>query len=315
GRQIMKTAFENQVDFFYEAAVGGGIPIIRPLKMGLGANNIQEIYGIVNGTTNFILTKMTDEGEDFDKVLKEAQDLGYAEADPTADIGGFDSAYKLVILSSIAFGAVVDFKDIFFEGITKVSSLDNMYAKELGYEIKLLAIGKKKNGKLELRVHPTFIDKNHPLAQIKGVNNAIYVKGDFIGETMFYGPGAGAKPTGSAVVADIMDIAHSMGQHNRRNLRPDFVQTPIVPEGQIESEYYMRIDCADEPGVLATISTIFAKNNVSIKSALQKEQTSKGSEMVFITHIVKEESVRKAVEEINHLDTVYNMNSLIRVGV
>jgi homoserine dehydrogenase len=231
----MKTAFENQVDFFYEAAVGGGIPIIRPLKMGLGANNIQEIYGIVNGTTNFILTKMTDEGEDFDKVLKEAQDLGYAEADPTADIGGFDSAYKLVILSSIAFGAVVDFKDIFFEGITKVSSLDNMYAKELGYEIKLLAIGKKKNGKLELRVHPTFIDKNHPLAQIKGVNNAIYVKGDFIGETMFYGPGAGAKPTGSAVVADIMDIAHSMGQHNRRNLRPDFVQTPIVPEGQIES--------------------------------------------------------------------------------
>lgn len=315
GREILSKAKEMGVDVFYEAAVGGGIPIIRPLKMGLAANNTQEIFGIVNGTTNYILTKMTDEGEDFQDVLKEAQELGYAEADPTADIGGYDSAYKLVILASIAFGAKVDFEDIYFEGITEISSLDNMYAKELGYEIKLLAIGKEREGRLELRVHPTLVPESHPLAKVKGVNNAIYVKGDFVGETMFYGPGAGAEPTGSAVVADIMDIAHSLDKPNQRNLRTQFSETAIVDSGEIYSEYYLRIDCADQCGVLASISQVFAEKEVSIKAAMQKEPTDKGSEMVFITHHVEEARLNQAVKEIEAIESVYGINSLIRVGI
>lgn len=315
GREILAAAEANGVDVFYEAAVGGGIPIIRPLKMGLSANNIQEIFGIVNGTTNYILTKMTDEGEDFQEVLKEAQELGYAEADPTADIGGYDSAYKLVILASIAFGAKVDFDNIYFEGITEISSLDNMYATELGYEIKLLAIGKNRQGKLELRVHPTLVPSSHPLAKVKGVNNAIYVKGDFVGETMFYGPGAGAEPTGSAVVADIMDIAHGFDKPNKRNLRTELTSPEIVDSGKIYSEYYLRIDCADQCGVLAAISQVFAKNEVSIKAAMQKEPTDQGSEMVFITHHVLESGLKKAVDEIESIPSVYGINSLIRVGI
>lgn len=316
GRELMVLAEDNGVDLFFEAAVGGGIPIIRPLKMGIGANNIKEIFGIVNGTTNFILSKMADDGEDFDDTLKEAQDLGYAEADPTADIEGFDSAYKLVILSTLAFGAKVDFEDIYFEGITKISARDNMYANEFGYEIKLLAVGKEIDGKLELRVHPTFVPESHPLANIKGVNNAIYVKGDYVGETMFYGPGAGAEPTGSAVVADILDIAYSFDAPlNRRNLRTDFEPKNIVGQGEFVSEYFVRIDCADECGVLAAISGVFGKHNVSIKSALQKDATEKGSELVVITHDVKESSIQEAIREIEKLDTVFLVHKLIRVGV
>jgi len=316
GRELMILAEKNGVDLFFEAAVGGGIPIIRPLKMGIGANNIKEIFGIVNGTTNFILSKMADEGEDFDETLKEAQDLGYAEADPTADIEGFDSSYKLVILSTLAFGAKVDFKNIYFEGITKITARDNMYANEFGYVIKLLAIGKEVDGELELRVHPTFVPKSHPLANIKGVNNAIYVKGDFVGETMFYGPGAGAEPTGSAVVADILDIAYSFDAPlNRRNLRTDFEPVNIVDQGEFVSEYFVRIDCADECGVLAAISSILGKHDVSIKSALQKDPTEKGSELVVITHDVKESSIMNAIREIESLETVYLVHKLIRVGV
>lgn len=316
GRELMMLAEKNGVDIFFEAAVGGGIPIIRPMKMGLGANNIKEIFGIVNGTTNFILSKMADEGEDFDKVLKEAQALGYAEADPTADIEGFDSSYKLVILSTLAFGAKVDFANIYHEGITKISARDNMYANEFGYEIKLLAIGKEIDGKLELRVHPTFVPKDHPLANIKGVNNAIFVKGDYVGETMFYGPGAGAEPTGSAVVADILDIAYSFGAPlNRRNLKTDFDTMEIVNQGEFVSEYFVRIDCSDECGVLAAISGIFGKHDVSIKSALQKDATEKGSELVVITHDVKESSILAAIKEMETLDSVFLVHKLIRVGV
>ena len=316
GRELMILAEKNGVDLFFEAAVGGGIPIIRPLKMGIGANNIKEIFGIVNGTTNFILSKMADEGEGFDETLKEAQDLGYAEADPTADIGGFDSSYKLVILSTLAFGAKVDFENIYHEGITEITARDNMYANEFGYVIKLLAIGKEVDGHLELRVHPTFVPKSHPLANIKGVNNAIYVKGDFVGETMFYGPGAGAEPTGSAVVADILDIAYSFDAPlNRRNLRTDFDTLNIVDQGEFVSEYFVRIDCADECGVLAAISSIFGKHDVSIKSALQKDPTEKGSELVVITHDVKEASIKNAIKEIESLDTVFLVHKLIRVGV
>ena len=316
GRELMILAEENGVDLFFEAAVGGGIPIIRPLKMGIGANNVKEIYGIVNGTTNFILTKMTDEGGDFGETLKEAQELGYAEADPTADIEGYDSSYKLVILSTLAFGAKVDFENIYFEGISSISARDNMYAKEFGYEIKLLAVGKEIDGNLELRVHPAFVPLTHPLANVKGVNNAIYVKGDYVGETMFYGPGAGAEPTGSAVVADILDIAYSIDAPlNRRNLRTDFDIMNIVDRGEFVSEYFFRVDCADECGVLAAISGILGKHNVSIKSALQKDQTEKGSELVFITHDVKESSILKAMKEIENLDSVFKVYKFIRVGV
>jgi homoserine dehydrogenase len=316
GRELMILAEKNGVDLFFEAAVGGGIPIIRPLKMGLGANNIKEIFGIVNGTTNFILSKMADEGEDFGETLKEAQALGYAEADPTADIEGFDSSYKLVILSTLAFGAKVNFENIYYEGITKITARDNMYAKEFGYVIKLLAVGKEVDGNLELRVHPTFVPKSHPLANIKGVNNAIYVKGDYVGETMFYGPGAGAEPTGSAVVADILDIVYaSDAPMNRRNLRTDFASKKIVDQGEFISEYFVRIDCADECGVLAAISSIFGKHKVSIKSALQKDPTVKGSELVFITHDVKESFILEAIKEIENLDTVFLVHKLIRVGV
>ena len=316
GRELMKIAEENGVDLFFEAAVGGGIPIIRPLKMGIGANNVKEIFGIVNGTTNFILSEMADEGSDFAETLKEAQDLGYAEADPTADIEGYDSAYKLVILSTLSFGAKVDFENIYFEGITEISASDNMYAKEFGYVIKLLAVGKEINGNLELRVHPTFVPESHPLANIKGVNNAIFVKGDYVGETMFYGPGAGAEPTGSAVVADILDIAYSIDAPlNRRNLRTDFDNLNIIDQGQFISEYFVRIDCADECGVLAAISTVFSKHDVSIKSAMQKDATEKGSELVVITHDVKESAFLSAIEEVKKLNSVFTVHRFIRVGV
>jgi homoserine dehydrogenase len=316
GRELMILAEKNGVDLFFEAAVGGGIPIIRPLKMGIGANNIKEIFGIVNGTTNFILSKMADEGEDFGKTLKEAQALGYAEADPTADIEGFDSSYKLVILSTLAFGAKVDFENIYFEGITNITARDNMYAREFGYEIKLLAVGKEINGDLELRVHPTFVPKSHPLANIKGVNNAIFVKGDYVGETMFYGPGAGAEPTGSAVVADILDIAYSFGAPlNRLNLRTDFDTKNILNQGDFVSEYFVRIDCSDECGVLAAISGLFGKHGVSIKSALQKDATEKGSELVVITHKVKESSILAAINEMENLKSVFHVHKIIRVGV
>ncbi|HAR62958.1 MAG: homoserine dehydrogenase [Candidatus Margulisiibacteriota bacterium] len=316
GRELFQEAAKYGVDVFCEGAVGGGIPIIRSLKMGLAANNIQEIYGIVNGTTNYILTKMADEGSDFQETLKEAQSLGYAEADPTSDIEGYDSSYKLVILSSFAFDAIVDFEDLYFEGISNISSKDNLYAKEFGYEIKLLAIGKKVANGIEVRVHPTMIPNSHPLSQIKGVNNAIYIKGDFVGETMFFGPGAGAEATGSAVVSDIIDIAYAIDQPlNKRNLRPDFKKTHICKIGEISSEYYIRIEVEDTPGVLATIAGIFGNNQVSIKSALQKDITEKGSELVIITHTVKEQSILNAVAAIKSLTSVYKFNSLIRVGI
>lgn len=314
GREIFETAKKNGVEVFIEAAVGGGIPIIRPLKMGLAANNIQEIYGIVNGTTNYILTKMADEGSDFDAVLKEAQDLGYAEADPTSDIEGYDSAYKLVILSSIAFEAKVDFENIAFEGITKISAIDNEYAVGMGYEIKLLAIGKSDGKSVELKVHPTMVPAEHPIAQIKGVNNAVYVKGDFIGETMYYGPGAGAEATGSAVVADIMDIVHSLGSTNLRNLRCDFSEKEIKPIGETVTEFYVRLDVEDRSGVLAKIATIFADNGISIKTAIQNDEDG-SAELVLVTHEVKEKQMDTALALISKEGCVKAVCSKIRVGI
>lgn len=316
GRELFAAAQAKGVDVYIEGAVGGGIPVIKAIKNGLAANNIQEIYGIVNGTTNYILTRMADEGADFSATLKQAQELGYAEADPTSDVEGYDSANKLVILSSLAFDAVVDFEDIYFEGITRISGVDNKYARSFGYEIKLLAIGKQMGERIEVRVHPTMIPVSHPLAQIKGVNNAIYIKGDYVGETMFFGPGAGAEATGSAVVGDIMDIAYGIGQPlSRRNLRPDMRQVPISKIGQIVSEYYLRIDVEDTPGVLAQIAGIFGKHNVSIRTALQTDNTDKGAELVIITHIVQEQSIQNAVREIKELPATYSFNSLIRVGI
>lgn len=316
GREIFAAAAQKGVDVFIEGAVGGGIPIIKALKTGLAANQILDIYGIVNGTTNYILTKMADEGSDFQATLKEAQSLGYAEADPTSDIEGYDSANKLVILASIAFDAVVDFDDIYCEGITSIDSVDNHYARSFGYEIKLLAIGKKVDNRIEVRVHPTMIPQAHPLAKIKGVNNAIYVKGDFVGETMFYGPGAGAEPTGSAVVADIMDLAYSLGQPlTRRNLRPDVQPIELSQIGQISSEYFLRMEVQDSPGVLAQIAGVFGKHGASIKTALQADCTCEGAELVIITHTVQEQSIQNAVAELKQLPALFRLASLIRVGI
>lgn len=314
GKVLMETAEQNKVDFLFEASVGGGIPIIMPMKQSLAANNIKLIYGIVNGTTNYMLTKMSQEGSDYDEVLKEAQEKGYAEANPASDVEGLDAARKLAILASIGFNSRMTFDDVYVEGITKITARDIEYAKELGYVIKLLAIGKEDNGQVEVRVHPAFLPKNHPMAAVNDVFNAIFVRGDAVGDTMFYGRGAGELPTASAVVGDVMEAAKNIICDSPCRMSCTcFDQKEIKPIGDTDSKFYVRMKVIDRPGVLAAIASVFGNQEVSLVSIIQKGNIDKYAEIVWVTHKAAEKNMQDALKIISGLSTVEEICNVIRV--
>jgi homoserine dehydrogenase len=314
GRDLFAAAEENAVDLLFEASVGGGIPIIRPLKQCLAGNKISQVMGIVNGTTNYMLTKMTADKCDYAAVLAEAQQKGYAEADPTADVGGWDAARKIAILASIAFGTRVTLDDVHVEGITGITAQDIEYAGELGYVIKLLAIANDTDQGIDVRVHPAFIAKSHPLAAVQDVFNAIFVKGDAVGETMFYGRGAGEMPTASAVVADIIDVARDI-QHGvaSRILCTCFDNKPLCPLDKTESPYYIRLLVEDKPGVLAAIAGAFGAQQVSLNSVIQKRKVNNKAEIVLLTYRVSDANMRLALSTLSGMPVVSRVSSAIRV--
>ena len=314
GHELLELAGENHCDLLFEAAVAGGIPIIRPLKQCLAGNNITEIMGIINGTTNFILTKMKEDGMDFGEALQLATDLGYAEADPTADIEGYDAGRKLAIRASIAFHTSVTFDDVFTEGITKITAKDMRYAKEMGCSIKLLGIAKNTETGIEVKVHPTMIPENHPLAAVNDSFNAVFVHGDAVDDAMFYGRGAGALPTGSAVVGDIMDVARNMLFHcNGRIGCSCYKNLPIKRIGDTTSRYYIRMRLEDRAGTLAAMAGVFAENDASIAILLQKETIENDAEIVVVTHDVAEKKFMDAIKEFSSMEMVKEISSIIRV--
>jgi homoserine dehydrogenase len=318
GEDIYAAAVKAGVTLGYEASVAGGIPILAAVRNGLAANNIKSIYGIVNGTCNYILTLMTNAGRKFEDVLGEAQAMGYAEADPTFDIEGIDSAHKLAILTMLAYGTPVKFGDIYTEGISKITPLDIDFAKELGYKIKLLAITKTVNGEVEARVHPTMLPEEYPIATVDGVFNALSVVGDAVGSTMFYGRGAGDMPTGSAVVSDIIDIGRDIlaGCADRSPVTAfrERKTLTIRKMDDITSCYYLRFSAMDKPGVLSRISGVLGKNNISISSVIQKGRgEAEAVPLVMMSHEAVERDVRKALEEINKMDCVAGATVVIRV--
>ena len=314
GRELFEAAEKNNVNLLFEASVGGGIPIIRPLKRCLAANRISELMGIVNGTTNYMLDKMTAEGMDFATVLAEAQAKGYAEADPTADVGGLDAARKIAILASIAFGTRVRLDDVSAEGITKIEPEDIDYGRELGYVIKLLAIAQETEKGVNARVHPAFIPTTHPLAAVRDAFNAIFIHGDAVGDTMFYGRGAGSLPTASAVCADIMEAARDI-VHNSSNriLCTCFEEKRISPISETESPYYIRLLAEDKPGVMAAIAGAVGAQQVSLNSVIQKRRVGTRAEIVLITYKVKDEDLQLAVQTLSGLSVVNKVSTVIRV--
>ena len=317
GDELFKKADEEEVMLNYEASVAGGIPIIQAINESLTANKIENLYGIINGTTNFILSKMELEGSDFDDVLKEAQEKGYAEADPTSDIEGFDAQYKLAILSSLAFGTKVKIDDVYREGITKITSKDIRYAKDFGLVIKLLAIAKEIDGKLQLRVHPTMIPDTHPLANVHDSFNAVFIKGNAVDDLMFYGRGAGDLPTGSAVVADIVSILRSdVDTENRLPVEKNNLWHKEIGEiNDITSRYYIRTTVTDRPGVLGEITAIFGKHGVSLRSVIQRGRIKNEEEvgLVLVTHYTKEAQLQGAINEVKDMESVKEINNMIRI--
>ncbi|MBU3190000.1 homoserine dehydrogenase [Clostridium bowmanii] len=314
GEELFKIADEEKVLFYYEASVAGGIPIIREINESLTANRIQQIIGIINGTTNYILSKMTNDGIGFDEALKEAKAKGFAEADPTSDVDGYDAVYKLAIMASLSFGTKVDHDAIYREGIRNISSLDIEYAKKFGYTIKLLAIAKEENNKLELRVHPTLVPSSHPMANVNDVFNAIMIKGNAVGELMLYGKGAGDLPTGSAVVGDIISIL-------RNNVKPADLSDinekvefkEIKKPEENESEFYIRLNVKDRAGVLGDTAKIFGENNVSIISMTQDVRDEDDVPLAFITHKSVEKDIKNSLEKIKLLKNVNTVESIIRI--
>ncbi len=330
GDQIFTAANATGVYVLLEAAVAGGIPVIEPLKQSLCANRIYALTGIVNGTTNYILTRMQSEGSDFEAVLADAQRLGYAEADPTADIDGLDAADKVAILASLAFGGRIKLADVHREGIRKISAADITYADRLGFVIKLLATAKRDPGDnpepLQVRVHPTLVTKTHPLASVNGVYNAILIEGDPVGQVMFFGPGAGAGPTASAVVADILNIAAILKVGRDAITRAD--GTPlldpllacshqdycaIAPIAELVTRFYVRFLAKDSPGVIGSLGTCFGNHSVSLESVVQIGMRDGLAEIVVITHDVREGNFRQALEEIQALGTIVSIPSVLRV--
>lgn len=295
---------------YYEATTGGGMPIIRTMTQAMQANGIQEIKAIINGTTNYILTRMTEEGADYQDVLKDAQALGYAEANPVADVEGYDSSYKLSILSSLAFNKRVPVDIIYREGITKITAVDIKIAKEMGFVIKLLAIAKQRGDKIEARVHPVFLPKNHPLANVNGAFNAVFVVGDAVGDIMLYGQGAGALPTGSAIVSDIVFCARQVEHARYPEMFNVMAQDQIVSD--FESDYYLRLNARDVSGVIADIASVFKKYKVSI-SQMRQDESKEVIPVIFITHKTTEKAMKQAIEEIKSLPNVLSVENVIRV--
>ncbi len=320
GREIFAAAAEHEVDVGFEASVGGGIPVIKTLKEGLATNRILSIMGIMNGTANYILTRMTSEGASFSDVLHDAQELGFAEADPTYDIEGIDTAHKLAILMTMAYGMDVTLSDIVTEGISKIEPIDIQFAREFGYRIKLLAISRNHGGHVEARVHPTMIGENHLLSRIDGAFNAIHFTGDMTGDILLYGQGAGSLATGNAVAADVLDIARnihagSMGRVPALSYLPKYIsRREITPLDKLACPYYFRISTNDEPGVLANIAGVLAKHEISIESVIQKGRMQRGQvTIVMRTHTACEVAVIKALAEIDGLAVVVTPTVKIRI--
>jgi homoserine dehydrogenase len=319
GAEIQKAARQAAVTLGFEASVGGGIPVIKALKESLAGNRILSIYGIINGTSNYILSKMTDEGRSFEDVLAEAQRAGYAEADPTFDVGGIDTAHKLAILVNLAFGTYINVNDIYTEGITSISPLDIDFGKQFGYKVKLLAIAKMHQGQIEARVHPTMVPDEYPIAKIGGVYNAIQIVGDACDDIMLSGRGAGALPTGSAVVADIIDIARQILLAPSRALpaaetADGHQQLKLQPIDSIRSLYYFRLVVLDQPGVLAQISGILGRHRISIAQMIQRGRKEGGSvPLVIMTHTAKERDIQNAILELKALSCVSEKPVVIRV--
>ena len=315
GKELRGLADENEVEIRYEASVGGGIPIINTLMQSLSANKFDEIVGIVNGTTNYILTQMTAEGMDFDEALKLAQEKGFAESDPTSDIEGEDAAFKLSILSYIAFGIEVSPQDIPREGITRISKEDIDYAKQLGYIIKLLATARRNNKTFEFHVHPVLLKKDHPLASVNNEFNALFVKGNAVGELMLYGKGAGSMPTGSAVLGDVMEIGKRISEKpSVSHANKNGYMSSLESVGEGLSEYYIRFQVKDQPGVLGNIATIMGENGISLKSVVQRGKPGEKSvPLVFITHAVERKNLDKALEEIQKSETINEVASIMKV--
>ncbi len=315
GKELRELADKNEVEIRYEASVGGGIPIINTLIQSLSANKFDEIIGIVNGTTNYILTQMTAEGMDFDEALKLAQEKGFAESDPTSDIEGEDAAFKLSILSYIAFGIEVSPQDIPREGISKISKEDIEYSKQLGYTIKLLATARKNEKTFEFHVHPVLLKKNHPLASVNNEFNALYVKGNAVGELMLYGKGAGSMPTGSAVLGDVMEIGKRISEKpSVSHANKNEYKSSLISVGEGLSEYYIRFQVKDQPGVLGNIATIMGEYGISLKSVVQRGKPGeKLVPLVFITHEVSRKNLNYALEKIEASDAIDKVASIIKV--
>ncbi|MDR3581540.1 MAG: homoserine dehydrogenase [Oryzomonas sp.] len=322
GAEIFSAAARKGVEVQFEASVGGGIPVLTSIKGNLAANRIGSVFGIMNGTCNYILTRMTQEGADFADVLADAQQLGYAEPDPTFDIEGVDTAHKLAILVSLCFGTRIDFNSIYTEGISRISGLDVKFASEFGYRIKLLAIGKLTDGQVEARVHPTMIPLHNPLAEVNGVFNAIRLSGDFIGPVMFYGRGAGQNPTASAIVGDLIGLSRSMMAGAGRRMAPlgfmdDQVATlPLKPMSEISSKYMLRFSALDKPGVLAAIAGSLGNHGISIESMVQTSHQADDSApvpIVIMTHEAREGAVQNALAEIDRFDVISQKTGFIRI--
>ena len=313
GREIFDAAQRNGAAVYFEGAVAGGIPLIMPLQRGLAANTLSSVQGIINGTTNYILTRMAQEGSTFEAALADAQKLGYAEADPTSDVEGHDAAYKLSLLASLLFGEHVDTEDVPREGISSITPQDLKYAQELGYVVKLLGIAKREGDRLEARVHPTMIPTTHPLARINGVTNAVTVQGDAVGEVTFSGPGAGRGPTASAVVGDLLNVASLLDAPDRMMA---CIQTRTVspaPLDDVDSAFYLRLKAHDVPGVLGSVGTCFGKHRVSVRSFVQHAAEGGHAELVIVTHRVREASFRAAIQEIAAMSAIEEIANVIHV--
>lgn len=313
GGELSALAARHGVDLLFEGSVAGGIPIIRPLRECLAANRVRSIMGIINGTTNYMLSGMSRHGVEFESALREAQSLGYAEADPTSDVEGYDAAFKIAILASMAFETPVRVEDVYCEGISRITPADIQYGKELGYTVKLLAIAREDDGRLDVRVHPTFIRDAHPLAAVNDVFNAIFVEGDAVGELMFYGRGAGSLPTGSAVVADIIAAARRRRQGGNEPTRGEQRSLPMKSIDDAISRYYVSLRVVDRPGVLASIAGAFGEHGVSIGSVIQKGRFDDPIDLVFVTHEVREANMRRALADIDQLSVVHQISNVIRV--
>jgi Homoserine dehydrogenase len=318
GRELFAIAAENGVDLLFEASVGGGIPIIKGLREGLAANEITSMYAILNGTSNYILTRMHQQEMEFDQALKEAQTKGFAEADPALDVGGGDAAHKLTILASIASAGFVNFDDLYVEGISGITQLDVGFAKQFGYTVKLLAVYRLLAEGIDLRVHPTLIPCNHQLAAVSNEMNAIFVKGDFVGNTMFYGPGAGECPTASAIVGDVIDLSRDFSCRSER-LSRSFInpahRIAVTPVSKISNRFYLRLFTLDRPGVLAQIASVLGKKGISIASVIQPEIQTQGDyvPIVILTHEALEQAMAEALQEITGFDCIQKNYLRLRI--